>query len=300
MNINDREEIRKLIKGRVLFNVPMKRFTSMKVGGPVDVILFPRNVGELKKVIHYARKKSIPVMILGKGTNLIVRDNGIRGWVINLTLGLKKIRAEGEVVEAEAGAPLQRLVQFSIQKGLAGFEPFYGIPGTVGGGLAMNAGAWGSELKEILLSMTLMKKNGDIVERPRSRLRFTYRGLVLPSKWIILKGRFQLKKGKKGEMVERVKSYSEQRRERQPLDYPSAGSIFKNPTRGRAGRWIEDVGLKGYRIGQAMVSERHANFIINLGNATATDVIRLMERVEKKVSEEKGVSLEREVKVVGE
>ena len=300
MNINDREEIRKLIKGRVLFNVPMKRFTSMKVGGPVDVILFPRNVGELKKVIHYARKKSIPVMILGKGTNLIVRDNGIRGWVINLTLGLKKIRAEGEVVEAEAGAPLQRLVQFSIQKGLAGFEPFYGIPGTVGGGLAMNAGAWGSELKEILLSMTLMKKNGDIVERPRSRLRFTYRGLVLPSKWIILKGRFQLKKGKKGEMVERVKSYLEQRRERQPLDYPSAGSIFKNPTRGRAGRWIEDVGLKGYRIGQAMVSERHANFIINLGNATATDVIRLMERVEKKVSEEKGVCLEREVKVVGE
>jgi len=300
MTIDYRKEVRKLIKGRVLFNVPMKRFTSMKVGGPVDVILFPRNVGELKKVIHYARKKSIPVMILGKGTNMIVRDKGIRGWVINLTLGLKKIRAEGEVVEAEAGAPLQRLVQFSIQKGLAGFEPFYGIPGTVGGGLAMNAGAWGSELKDILLSMTLMKKNGDIVERPRSKLRFSYRGLVLPSKWIILKGRFQLKKGKKGEMVERVKSYSEQRRERQPLDYPSAGSIFKNPARGRAGRWIEDVGLKGYRIGQAMVSERHANFIINLGNATATDVIRLMERVEKKVSEEKGVSLEREVKVVGE
>jgi len=300
MTIDYRKEVRKLIKGRVLFNVPMKRFTSMKVGGPVDVILFPRNVGELKKVIHYARKKSIPVMILGKGTNMIVRDKGIRGWVINLTLGLKKIRAEGEVVEAEAGAPLQRLVQFSIQKGLAGFEPFYGIPGTVGGGLAMNAGAWGSELKDILLSMTLMKKNGDIVERPRSRLRFSYRGLVLPSKWIILKGRFQLKKGKKGEMVERVKSYSEQRRERQPLDYPSAGSIFKNPARGRAGRWIEDVGLKGYRIGQAMVSERHANFIINLGNATATDVIRLMERVEKKVSEEKGVYLEREVKVVGE
>ena len=300
MTIDYREEIRRLIKGRVLFNVPMKRFTSMKVGGPVDVILFPRNVDELKKVVRYARKKSIPVMILGKGTNLIVRDKGIRGWVINLTQGLKKIRAEGEVVEAEAGAPLQRLVQFSVQKGLTGVEPFYGIPGTVGGGLAMNAGAWGSELKDILLSMTLMKKNGDIAERPRSRLRFSYRGLVLPSKWIILKGRFQLKKGKKGEMVERVKSYSEQRREKQPLDYPSAGSIFKNPAGGRAGRWIEDAGLKGYRIGQAMVSERHANFIINLGNASATEVIQLMEWVEKKVSEKKGVTLEREVKVVGE
>jgi len=300
MNINDREEIRRLIKGRVLFNVPMKRLTSMKVGGPVDVLLFPRDVGELKKVVRYARKKSIPVMILGKGTNMIVRDKGIRGWMINLMQGLKKIRAEGEVVEAEAGAPLQRLVQFSVQKGLTGFEPFYGIPGTVGGGLAMNAGAWGSELKDILLSMTLMKENGDIVERPRSRLRFSYRGLVLPSKWIILKGQFQLKKGKKGEMVERIKSYSEQRREKQPLNYPSAGSIFKNPVGGGAGRWIEEVGLKGYRMGQAMVSERHANFIINLGNATATDVIHLMEWVEKRVFEEKGVSLEREVKVVGE
>ena len=300
MTIDYREEIRRLIKGKVLFNAPMKRFTSMKVGGPVDALLFPRNVGELKKVVRYARKKSIPVMILGKGTNVIVRDKGLRGWMINLMQGLKKIRVEGEVVEAEAGVPLQRLVQFSVQKGLTGFEPFYGIPGTVGGGLAMNAGAWGSEFKDILLSITLMKENGDIVERPRSKLRFSYRGLVLPSKWIILKGEFQLKKGKKKEMVERIKSYSEQRRKKQPLDYPSAGSVFKNPAGGRAGRWIEEAGLKGYQVGQAMVSERHANFIINLGNATATDVIHLMEWVEKKVSEEKGVSLEREVKVVGE
>jgi UDP-N-acetylmuramate dehydrogenase len=300
MTIDYREEVRRLIKGKVLFNVPMKRFTSMKVGGPVDGLIFPRNVGELKKVVRYARKKSIPVMILGKGTNMIVRDKGIRGWMISMMQGLKKIRAEGEVVEAEAGAPLQRLVQFSVQKGLTGVEPFYGIPGTVGGGLAMNAGAWGSELKDILLSMTLMKENGDIVERPRSKLRFSYRGLVLPSKWIILKGEFQLKKGKKKEMVERIKSYSEQRRKKQPLDYPSAGSVFKNPAGGRAGRWIEEAGLKGCQVGQAMVSERHANFIINLGNATATDVIHLMEWVEKRVFEERGVSLEREVKVVGE
>jgi len=300
MTIDDRKEVRRLIKGKVLFNAPMKRFTSMKVGGPVDVLLFPKDVGELKKVVRYARTKSIPVMILGKGTNVIVRDKGIRGWMINLTQGLKKIRAEGEVVEAEAGVPLQRLVQFSVQKGLTGFEPFYGIPGTVGGGLAMNAGAWGSELKDILLSMTLMKEDGDIVERPRSRLRFSYRGLVLPSKWIILQGRFQLKKGKKEEMRERMKSYSERRREKQPLDYPSAGSIFKNPAGGPAGRSIEEVGLKGYRIGQAMVSKRHANFIVNLGNATAEEIIHVMEWVKKRVSEEKGVFLESEVKVVGE
>jgi len=164
----------------------------------------------------------------------------------------------------------------------------------------MNAGAWGSELKDLLLSMTIMDHRGRIIEKSRSRLRFSYRGLKMPSTWIILKGRFQLKKGDKEELVKRLKSYWDRRKEKQPLDYPSAGSIFKNPVGGSAGRWIEEAGMKGYRMGQAMVSKRHANFIINLGNACAEDVIRLMERVEETVWERKGVSLEREVKVVGE
>jgi len=289
-----------LITGRVLFDAPMKQFTSMKVGGPADSLLLPKDVGELRKVVRYARRKRIPFLILGKGTNLIVRDKGVRGWVISLSQGMKKIHVEGEVVEAEAGLLLQRLVQFSIQKGLTGLEPFFGIPGTVGGGLAMNAGAWGAELKDVLLSMTLMKEDGEIVERPRSKLRFSYRGLVIPTSWIILKGRLQLKKGKKEEILERVKSYSEMRKKRQPLDYASAGSIFKNPKEGPAGKWIEEVGLKGFRIGQAMISERHANFIINLGKAKAEEVIRLIEVIETKVYQENGISLEREVKVVGE
>jgi UDP-N-acetylmuramate dehydrogenase len=289
-----------LIKGRVLFDAPMRKFTSMKVGGPADSLLFPKDVDELRKVIRHAGRKKIPFLILGKGTNLVVRDGGVRGWVISLTQGMKKIHLDGDIVEAEAGLPLQRLVQFSIQKGLTGLEPFFGIPGTVGGGLTMNAGAWGAELKDFLLSMTVMKEGGKIVEKSRSRLRFSYRGLAIPPSWIILKGKFQLRKGKKGEILERVKSYSEMRRRRQPLDYPSAGSIFKNPEEGPAGKWIEEAGLKEFRIGQAMVSERHANFIINLGKAKAEEVIRLMEWVEKRVSEEKGIFLEREVKVVGE
>jgi UDP-N-acetylmuramate dehydrogenase len=289
-----------LIKGKVLFDAPMRQFTSMKVGGSADSLFFPRNVDELKKVVRYARRKKIPLLVLGKGTNLVVRDKGVRGWVVNLTQGMKKIRMDGEVVEAEAGLPLQRLVQFSIQKGLTGLEPFSGIPGTVGGGVAMNAGAWGAELKDVLLSVTLVREDGEIVERSRSRLRFSYRGLVIPSSWIILKGRFRLKKGKKEEILKRVKSYSEMRKKKQPLDYPSAGSIFKNPKEGAAGKWIEEAGLKGVRIGHAMISDRHANFIINLGRAKAEEVIRLMEIVEKKVYEEKGISLEREVKVVGE
>lgn len=289
-----------LIQGKVLFDAPMRQFTSIKVGGPAECLLFPKDVDELKKVIRFVRRKKIPFLILGKGSNLIVRDKGVRGWIINLTQGIKKITLEGEVVEAEAGLPLQRLVQFSIQKGLTGLEPFSGIPGTVGGGLAMNAGAWGAELKDVLLSMTFMKEGGEIVERPRSRLRFSYRGLALPPSWIILKGRFRLKKGKKEEILERVKSYSEMRKRRQPLDYPSAGSVFKNPKEGPAGKWIEEVGLKGFRVGQAMVSHRHANFIINLGKARAEEVIYLMEFIEKKIYEEKGISLEREVRVVGE
>jgi UDP-N-acetylmuramate dehydrogenase len=300
MERNYQKAAKGLIEGRVLFSAPMRQFTSIKVGGPADTLLFPKDVDELRKIVRYARRKNIPVLVMGKGTNLIVRDKGVRGWVVSLTQGMKKFQMKGERVEAEAGLPLLRLVQFSIEKGLSGLEPFFGIPGTVGGGLAMNAGAWGVELKDLLLSITLMKEDGEVVERPRSRLRFSYRRLALSPSWIILKGQFQLKKGKKEEILERVKSYSEMRKRTQPLDYLSAGSIFKNPKEGPAGKWIEEIGLKGFRMGQAMVSDRHANFIINLGKATAEEVTNLMEWVERKVYEEKGISLEREVKVVGE
>jgi len=289
-----------LIKGRILFDAPMRQFTSIKVGGPADGLFFPKDVKELRKLVRHVRRKNIPLLILGKGTNLVVRDTGIRGWVVSLTQGMRRVQMNGEVVEAEAGLPLQRLVQFSIQKGFTGFEPFSGIPGTVGGGLAMNAGAWGAELKDLVLSVTLMKEDGEVVDRAREKLKFSYRNLSLPASWIILGGRFQLKKADRGEILERVKTYSEMRKRTQPLDYPSAGSIFKNPEQGSAGKWIEEAGLKGFKMGQAMISDLHANFIINLGKATAEEVINLMEWVEKKIYDDKGISLEREVKVVGE
>jgi UDP-N-acetylmuramate dehydrogenase len=300
MLTNYQKEAQGLIQGRVLFGPPLKRYTSMRVGGPVDVLLFPADVDDVRRVVHRAREKSIPLLILGKGTNLIVKDQGVRGWAVNLTRGLRKMQREGERVDAEAGVLLQRLVQFSAQKSLTGFEPFTGIPGTVGGGLAMNAGAWGVELKDLVRSVTLMEEDGRIMERPRAKLQFSYRGLVLPPGAILLKARFQLKRGDREEIQERIASYSERRRRSQPLEYPSAGSIFKNPRDARAGKMIDETGLKGFRIGQAMVSERHGNFIVNLGKATATEIIELMEWVEKKVYEKKGISLEREVKVVGE
>lgn len=294
------KEAKGLIEGKVLFDVPMKRYTSIKVGGPADCLLFPESMEELRRVIRHARRKRIPIFILGRGTNLIVLDRGIRGWVVSLRQGMKKIRMDGELLEAEAGCSLQKLVRFSIQNARTGLEPFSGIPGTVGGGLAMNAGAWGAELKDVLHSAALMKEDGEIVEKARSRLQFSYRRLMLPPSWVILKGCFHLKKGRKEEILERLNSFSEMRKRTQPLDYPSAGSIFKNPEEGPAGKWIDETGLKGFRIGQAMVSERHANFIINLGKATAKEVLCLIEWVEKRVYEEKGISLEREVKVVGE
>jgi len=300
MNREHQEELERLVRGRVLFDAPMRRFTSMKVGGPADSLIFPEDADELKRVVLSARKRKVPVFILGKGTDVVVGDRGIRGWVISLTRGFMKVRCDGETIESEAGTTLSKLVRFSVHRGLTGLEPFLGIPGTVGGGLATNAGAWGAEMKDMVLSVSFMQGDGKIVERSRSRLKFSYRNLALPPSWIILKARFQLKKGKKEEILNRVRSYSEMRRKTQPIDYPSAGSIFKNPKEGPAGKWIEEAGLKGLRIGQAMVSDLHANFIINLGKASAREVVGLMEEVERRVLEAKGISLEREVRVVGE
>ncbi len=295
-----KKEAEGLIEGRVLFDVPMKRYTSLRVGGPADCLLFPKDLKELRKVVLHARGKGIPLFILGRGTNLIVLDGGIRGLVVTLREGLKGIWVRGEDIEAEAGCSLQQLVRFSFQKGLTGFEAFFGIPGTVGGGLAMNAGAWGEEMGNVVQAVSFMDEKGEVFERSRSQLRFTYRRLDFPPNWIILKGSFRTEKGRKEEILERMMSFYERRKRNQPLDHPSAGSIFKNPEEGPAGKWIEEIGLKGFRIGQAMVSEQHANFIINLGRARAEEVLRLIEWIEKKVYEERGIALEREVKVVGE
>ena len=295
-----RKEVRGLIDGKVLFDAPMRRYTSMKVGGPADVLIYPGDTDELRRVVLHAKRKRIPLFVLGNGTNLVVGDGGIRGWVLSLTRGLKKMDLEGDGVDAEAGVPLRRLIQFSARRGLAGLETFSGIPGTVGGALAMNAGAWGTEIKDVVRSVSFLNDKGDVVERSGSRLKFSYRRLDFPASWIILKGRFQLRKAPKKEILERIKACFEKRRRKHPLHYPSAGSIFKNPKEGPAGKWIEEAGLKGARRGQAMVSDRHANFIVNLGKATAAEVIGLMERVEREVYDEKGISLEREVRVIGE
>jgi UDP-N-acetylmuramate dehydrogenase len=288
-----------VIKGKMIFDAPMSEYTSMNVGGLADVLFFPRNIDELRKIIELSREKNIPYFILGNGTNLIVKDSGIPGWVISLKRGFKRIEVLGKEIEAEAGVSLNRLIQSSIEEELTGLEPLIGIPGTVGGALRMNAGAWGLEMKDIVSSISFMNIKGDVIERDRKELKFLYRRLAVPDSWIILKARFKLEKGKREEIIKKIKSYSEMRKKTQPLKFASAGSIFKNPKTVSAGKLIEELGMKGFRLGEAMISNIHANFIVNLGKAKAKDVIDLIDFIEKRVYEEKGILLEREVKIVG-
>lgn len=288
-----------LIKGKMIFDAPMKQYTSMRVGGKADVLLFPKDLGELKKVVKKSQEVGIPYYILGNGTNLIVTDNGIPGWVISLNRGFKNIEINGDEIKAEAGLPLKRLIRLSIKEELTGLEPFAGIPGTIGGAIRMNAGAWGVEIKDRIKNVTFMTPSGRIIERKRTRLQFSYRRLNIPDSWIILKATFRLRRGKRDEVVKKIKSYLAMRKKIHPLRFPSAGSIFLNPRGHNAGKLIEESGLKGLRIGDAMISDKHANFIINLGEAKAREIIDLIKLIEKKVYEEKGILLKREVKILG-
>lgn len=295
-----KEAALKITKGKMILDAPMKNYTSMKVGGVSDVLFFPKDIEELKTLIKHSQRLKIPFFILGNGTNIIVRDNGIPGWVINLSQGLKKIEIIGEEIEAEAGLSLKKLIRASVKKELTGLEPLVGIPATVGGAIMMNAGAWGVEIKDLITSVHFMRTNGEIFEKYREELKFTYRRLNIPDKWIIIKGRFRLKRGKRESIIENLKFYLEMRERMQPWTFPSAGSIFKNPKEVSAGKLIEELGFKGFRLGDAMISNIHANFIVNIGKAKAKDIIDLIELVEKKVYRERGILLQREVRVVGE
>ncbi len=288
-----------LIKGKTIFDAPMKQYTSIRVGGKADVLLFPKDIDELKKIVKKSRKMGIPYYILGNGTNLIVTDEGIRGWVISLNQGFKSMKVHQDEIEAEAGLPLKRLINLSIREGLTGLEAFAGIPGTVGGAIKMNAGAWGVEIKDRVRDVTFMTSSGRIIERERVKLKFSYRNLNIPDSWIILRANFRLRKGEKSEILKKIRSYLAVKRKFQPLGFPNAGSIFLNPKGYSAGKLIEESGLKGFKIGDAMISDMHGNFIINLGKAKSHEIINLIELIEKKVYEEKGILLKREVKIIG-
>lgn len=294
-----------MIKGEILNSVPMSAYTSFRVGGRVDYLAFPSDIQDLQEVLRRCNQQGVRYFVLGNGTNLLVRDGGIRGMAISLSRGFLRVEEVGggpgeNLILAEAGGPLGKLVEFSSEKGLTGLEFAAGIPGTVGGAIFMNAGAFKEEMKGVLHSVRLMDPEGNISEKGKNELRFSYRSLEVEKGEVILGAQFSLRPENGQRVKAKVEENIRWRKTKQPWDLPSAGSVFKNPVQGPAGRFVEEAGLKGSRIGDAQVSEQHANFIVNRGKARARDILTLVEIIREKVFKEKGVWLETEIQVVGE
>ncbi len=299
-----KKKLAELATGKVLFDECMDRHTSIGVGGRADALVFPESVAGLGSIVAFLRAEGIPVFFVGNGTNLIVRDDGFRGVIVS-TKGLRAVRVEGRgegraAILAEAGASLAEVVALAAREALAGMEFCAGIPGSVGGGIRMNAGAYGSELKDVIESVDLLNGEGNIKSCKRQTLQFQYRDLALPEGACVAGGVFVLARGNRDAVEGRIREILRTRSGKHPLQYRNAGSIFKNPKGMPAGKIIDEAGLKGARIGGAQVSEMHGNFIVNLGSATARDIIGLIEHVQQKVLETKGIALEPEVKIIGE
>lgn len=295
-----KNEVRKTIRGEVIFDIPMSRYTSFRIGGPADALVFPQDEADLGSLMTLVRQLGIPYLVMGKGTNLLVRDQGIRGLVVNLCSGLRRISATADRIQVGAGALLTEMIDFAMGRGLSGLASLYGIPGTIGGGLAMNAGAWGSELAERIDSIVVMNGNGRTREIPKENLGFDYRKLRLPEGTTIVEGTFLMEPQERGRIKEEITFYQQKRKNTQPLQFPSAGSVFKNPPGISIGKVIEELGLKGRGVGGAEISMVHGNFIINTGGATASQVLELIDLIQERVSRERGITLEPEVRIVGE
>lgn len=277
----------------------MNRHTSFKIGGNADYFIRVASTAVLKKVLLGVKACGMPFFILGKGTNILVSDTGISGAVID-TCGMCDIKVEGNTITAGAGAPLSSVCRAACENSLTGLEFAYGIPGSVGGGLYMNAGAYGGEMSQIVKSAEYVKPNGENGTVSVEEMKLGYRKSVFSTDgMIITQVTFELNKGDRKSIEDRMNELIGRRKEKQPLEYPSAGSTFKRPDGYFAGRLIEECGLKGAFCGGAAVSEKHAGFVINRGNATCNDVLNLMENVRKKVWDSKGVELEPEVIFIG-
>ena len=280
---------------------PMKEHTTFRVGGPADLFLMPKNAEELKESIEILKKYDVPMMVIGNGSNLLVRDKGIRGAVIQVYNRMAEITVDGEIIEAQGGALLSAVAAKAADASLTGLEFASGIPGSIGGAVVMNAGAYGGEMKDVLVSVDVLTKELEVKTIPAEELELGYRHSIVPEAgYIVLGAKLKLKKGEDAAIRGRMAELAEQRREKQPLQYPSAGSTFKRPEGYFAGKLVQDAGLKGKTIGGAQVSEKHSGFLINIGGATAQDILDLIAFCQKEVQAQFGVTLETEVKIVGE
>jgi len=304
LSLLDRQSLEETFGGRVRFAEPLSRHTSFRIGGPADVWVEVADAVEIRRVQAVASAADLRLFVLGGGTNILVSDAGVRGIVLHLGRPLASVdwraNASGVHVRAGAALPFKRLVTESVTRDLAGLEFAEGIPGTVGGGLLMNAGAFGGEIADIIEFIDGVAAHGEVQRLPRSVLRFGYRHFDLPTGFIVTHLEFLLQHGERASIRAKREDAKRRREAHQPLGYPNAGSIFKNPPGEFAGRLIEAVGLKGHRHGGAMVSDQHANFIVNVGGATAADVRALMEEATRRVWATKGVRLEPEIRLVGD
>lgn len=294
------EQLRTFGADRVLENEPMSRHTTFRVGGPADLMFLPASSEELCAALRMASENGVAAQVLGNGSNLIVRDRGIRGLTIVLGEHYSDIRVEGNRLYAQAGALLSRVSMAAMEAGLSGLEFASGIPGTLGGGCAMNAGAYGGQISDVLETADVLL-GGEVRTLTRAEMQMGYRTtLPLREGGVVLGACFELKQDDPAEIHARMKELNARRRDKQPLNLPSAGSTFKRPEGHFAGALIEGSGLKGCTIGGAQVSEKHAGFIVNIGGATANDILALIAHVQKVVKAETGVDLEPEVKIMGE
>lgn len=291
--------LRERLRGQVLEREPLARHTSLKVGGAADIFAVPEDRDDLQVLMTLLAGQTPPYLVIGGGYNLLVRDGGYRGVIISLARLTALEPLPGNRVDVEAGVTNRQLVGFCRERGLAGAEFLAGIPGSIGGALAMNAGAHGGTILELVVSLTTLRE-GTVVTTERRKLRYGYRHLELAPGEIILGARLQLATGDPAALGERIDSYLAHRRQHQNVGHPNAGSFFKNPTGEQAWRLIDQAGLRGYRVGGAQVSEVHTNFLVNAGGATAADFLELARVIKERVKEQCGVELEEEVRIVGE
>ena len=284
----------------ILKNEPMSKHTTFRIGGNADVFVSPK-VSQISDIMKLAKEYNVPVTVIGNGSNLLVGDKGIRGLVLSFGKEAEEIIIDGSCMIVSAGALLSKIAAEAAKRSLTGFEFAAGIPGTLGGAIVMNAGAYGGEMKDVLISATVLTPEGEVLELSNGELDFSYRHSCIPEKeYIVIEAVLEFMPSEEADIREKMEDYKKRRVDKQPLEYPSAGSTFKRPEGHFAGKLIEDAGLRGYTVGGAQVSEKHCGFVINKGDATAADVLGLIEDVKGIVYEKFQVTLEPEVKMIGE
>ena len=287
-------------EGDILFKEPMSGHTSFRVGGPADYFVQPASREEIRGAIMAAKEEKVPFFVIGNGSNLLVSDRGWRGMILQVGKNYQEITVDDNIITARSGATLARVAKEALDHSLTGMEFAAGIPGSVGGAVAMNAGAYDGEIRNILLDAEVMTSEGKFITIPAADLDLSYRhSCVFEKDYLVLSARFLLAPGDPGQIRGRMDELARARKEKQPLEYPSAGSTFKRPKGYFAGKLIQDAGLKGYTVGGAQVSEKHSGFVINRGGATAEEIAFLIAQVQKKVEQQFGVRMEPEVRFVG-